>query len=79
MQMARKRREPDYAIRGVYVDRVNCWVRALDSLGRQIIFYMVREGEDIDSLADRVRAELDRKDPIPDGATLPLLRHLKLI
>lgn len=72
--------------RGVYVDRVNGWVRSVTSKGKELRFGAAIDSEEIDMLAWSYRLELDAVDPVsePDDA-IPQrpsnadLRHLRLL
>jgi hypothetical protein len=81
MMPARKTpREP----RGVYVDRVNGFVRAVDSRGREVHFSTSEDPLHLDMIAQVWEAELDLTDPVQDEATprrpsTADLRHLRLL
>lgn len=80
MMPARKEREP----RGVYIDRLNGWVRSVNSKGQEVAFAMTDEMFGLDIIAQAFGMELDAIDPVPDETTprRPTssdLRHLRLL
>lgn len=70
--------------RGVYVDRVNYWVRAVNSKGREIHFSMSDDPLALDIIAQVWEMELEIVDPAPAEAnpqrpSMSDLRHLRLL
>ena len=70
--------------RGVYIDRVNGWVRAVNSKGKEIHFTATDEPFGLDIIAQAWEMELDIVDPVPADPTPQRpssadLRHLRLL
>lgn len=78
------RKTPTRELRGVYIDRVNGWVRAVNSRGKEIHFSMSEDVLHLEMIAQVWEKELDIVDPVPDEPSPQRpstadLRHLRLL
>jgi hypothetical protein len=80
------RRKPLPEPRDVYIDRVNGWVRSVNSKGKELRFMATDDPHELEILAWAYRAELDAVDPVdeppdptPQRPSTADLRHLRLL